>query len=202
MVKKFDNIIKNSCVILVCLFSTCIIPSSFAQNVSLKELDNQNVVTFYEGTLFKAILQQKISTGINNICDKVELITPADINLGETVCMPKDSKFIGKIVKLGKPEIGTNGYFQILFDTLRLPDGQNISIMARVWTKKNDYTIGGEATARSGFRPIVHNVQGMGSYIQQLPAGSREMGKDSELLPGSEVLIVLDKQLSFSVFKD
>ena len=175
---------------------------SFAQNASLKESDNQNIVTFYPGALFKAILQQKISTGVNTFGDKVELINPTDISLGEIVCIPKDSKFIGKIVKLEKPVIGSNGSFQILFDKLRLPEGQEFNIFARVWTKKGDGKIGGELTARTGFRPIVHDIQGIGSYIQLRQAGPREMGKDSELLPGSEVLIVLDKQLVFSILKD
>jgi len=202
MKKIFIKLIKVSGLVLLCLFLTLNGQTSFAQNASLKETANQNIITFYPGTLFKAILQQRISTEVNNVGDKVKLITPTDINLGENVCIPQDSKFFGRIVKLERPKIGSNGSFQIIFDTLSLPEGQNIKIMASVWTKKGDGTVGGEATKRSMFRPVVHSVDEIGRYVQQLPAGPREMGKDTELLPGTEVLIVLDKQLVLSVPKE
>lgn len=202
MIKIFNNLTKVICLIILCLHFVLNMQAANAQSVSVSESETQNTVTFYTGTLFKAVVQQRISTGANNVGDRVEFITPSDIYVGEVTCIPKDSKFIGKIVKLEKPKIGSNGYFQILFHTLRLPDGDDIGIMARVWTKKGDGTIGGEQTLRSTFRPVVQRVQGIGDYIKVVPAGPREMGKDSELLPGYEVLIVLDKKLTFSMLKD
>jgi hypothetical protein len=192
----------NIIIMLLCLLLGVINYTCSAQNANLKEMTDYNNVTFYTGTLFKAVLQQKVSTEFNNIGDKVELINPTDVRLGEFVCIPQNTKFIGKIVKLEKPKIGSNGSFQIIFDTLKLPDGQTISIMASVWTKKGDGIVGGEATPRINFRPMTYNIEGVGSYIHKLPAGPRDMGKNSELLPGYEVLIVLDQKLNFNISKD
>jgi len=200
MINNFTKIIKIFYIAIFCLL--LIVQGAVAQSVNFKESEDQNTINFYAGTLFKAVLQQKISTGVNNVGDRVEFITPADISLGETVCLPEGSRFIGKIVRLGKPTVGSNGYIQMIFDILRLPDGQDISIFASIWSKKGEGIFGGEPSLKTGYRPVVTDLQGIGSFIHMIPAGPREMGKDSELLPGSEVIIVLDKNLTFNIFKE
>lgn len=200
MVKKILKIFFIQFFILISLVLTnC---AGFAQSVDFKEMKDYYNVTFYSGTLFRAMLQQKVSSEFNNVGDKVELINPTNVYLGEYVCIPENSKFTGKIVKVEKPKVGSNGSFQVIFDTLILPDGQNITIMASIWTKKGDGVMGGEMTPRTVYRPTVYNVDGLGSYIHKLPSGPRALGKNTELLPGSEVLIVLDQKMSFNILKE
>lgn len=197
-----NRIVKNFFIQLFLIVFIAVNNCCYAQSVDFKETEDYYNISFYTGTLFKAILQQKVSSEFNSVGDKVELINPANIYMGEYVCLPENSKFIGKIVKVEKPKVGSNGSFQVIFDTLKLPDGQNIIIMASIWTKKGDGVVGGEMTPRTLYRPTVYNVGGLGSYIHKLPAGPRAIGKNSELLPGSEVLIVLDQKINFNILKD
>ncbi|MFH0702973.1 MAG: hypothetical protein V2B14_05490 [bacterium] len=188
--------------ILFLAFTVGLNTSIFAQNPSFNENINSYKVNFPAGTIFKAILQYKISTELNNPEDKVYLIVPDDINIGKIICIPKNSKFIGKIIDLKKAQIGQNGYFNIVIETLQFPNDKEISILGHIWTKENTGKIGGEFTERTKYRKVPYYIEGIGIIVQLVPDGPRQMGKETQQLSGSEWIIVLDKELNLDIAKD
>jgi len=165
-------------------------------------LDGTYNVNFPAGTMFKGILPHNLSTAYNNVNDKVELIIPVDIQIGDVICIPKDSKLIGSIIRLGRAQQGKNGFFEIVFNSLKLPDNQELNILAHVWTKDGTGVFGGEFTDRVGYKKVPHSILGIGSVVQLIPDGPRKMGKDTEILTGSEWILVLDKELKINIIKD
>jgi len=162
---------------------------------------NYYYVNFPPGTIFRGLLQSGISSVSSNVGDEFDLIIPADIQIGEVVCIPQDSKFIGSIVRMGRAQAGKNGFMQISIESLKLPDGQEISILGHLWTKNALSTIGGELTEREGYRKMQQSIEGVGDVAQLIPYGPRVMGKDTEVLPGSEWVLVLDRNLKVLVEK-
>jgi len=175
----------------------------FVSGIEAKDQTDDNspklTVTFPKGSLFRGILQQKISTKINHIGDKVELIIPADIIFKNYLYIPANSKFVGRINKLSKSKPGQDGYLQIEINKLIIPDGRIIDVYAHIWTKKENGVIGGALTKRVGYKKAVHSIAGIGDVVQYLPAGPRIEGKETELLPGSEWIISLDKELKLNI---
>ena len=79
--------------ICICVFAFFFMPVdfSYAQYPSLKEVKNYYISTFPSGIYLKGILQEGISTGINQVGDELTLIMPSDISLNEIICIPKGS---------------------------------------------------------------------------------------------------------------
>jgi len=200
-VKQFKNTIKHLSIFLVFLLVLGITPGVKAYQSSDSQ-DNSVLVSFPVGTMFKGILQYNASTKSNNVGDIIELILPADILVGDAICIPKNSKLIGDIIRLGRAQQGKNGFIEVVFNRLQFPDDQEISILAHVWTKDGTGILGGELTERIGYKKVSHSIWGIGSVAQLIPDGPRQMGKETEILTGSEWILVLDKELKLNIIKD
>ena len=172
-------------------------------SATLDESENAYSITLPAGTMLKIMLQQRISSEINNVGDNVEFIIQNDYNFQGVDFIPKNTKIIGKIIKLERAKFGQNGFFQILLYKLIQPDyNEEYNILAHIWTKNMDGLIGGELTRRAGFKKVPHLIQGLGGIVQTVPDGPRLMGKEKELLPGAEVITVLDRGLKIVIPKD
>lgn len=194
------NFFKINIKILLLLF--LVFSAVFSANLKIfaneysENSDNIVSVKFPAGTMFKAILQDNISTSENNAGDEVSLIVPSDLMLGDTLCIPENSKFIGRIRRIEKAQQGRNGLIEVIFETLKFAEGQEISILAHVWTKDKTGILGGELTDHSRYKRVPVSIEGIGNIAQMVPDGPRIMGKETEILVGSEWIIVLDKDLN------
>ena len=181
---------------------------TFSTNIeafsATKVTENQDTytVSFPAGTLFKGILENSISTEICNTGDLFIITIPADIQIGDVNCIPKNSKLVGRIVRLGRAQAGRNGFMEVIIETLKFPDDQEVGMLAHIWTKDGTGNIGGEFTERSKYRKMKQSIEGIGDVAQLIPYGPRVMGKDTEALVGSEWIAVLDRELRLIIEKD
>ena len=172
-------------------------------SASMDESEDSYSITLPAGSMLKIMLQQRISSEINNVGDIIEFIIQNDYNFQGVNFIPKNTKIIGKIIKLERAKSGQNGLFEILLYKMTEPNyNEEYSILGHIWTKSQDGIIGGEVTQRAGFKKTPHYVKGIGGIVQLIPDGPRLMGKEKELLPGVEVITVLDRSLKIVVPKD
>lgn len=164
--------------------------------------DKYETIKFPKGTMIKGVLQHKISSAINNINDTVELMVMLGMQINGLSCVPKGTKILGNISKIGKPEIGKNASIQIIFNTIRISGKKDIKILGYIYTPEGYSTLGGELTDRVKTKTIVHKIQGIGGVLELIPDGPRKMGKDVEYYPGTEFLIVLEKDLTLKILKE
>ena len=177
-------------------------PVLSAKNIEIKENPNNYQVTIPAGSLFEALFMYQISSEYNNVGDGVELIMPSALKYGDLTLIEKDTKFVGKIIKLQRAIIGQNGYVQILFDEIVFPDGKSGKILAHVWTKENTGIIGGDLTQHTKYKKMPHYIQGIGGVAQLIPVGPRVMGTETYILSGAQFRLVLDEDLSLVLPKE
>ncbi len=200
--KKNIYILKKIICLLLILYINCLICNqSQARKVLVWENNEHYKVSFPPGTFFKSVTQYKISTKFNNVGDKVRWIIPDNQMAEDITFIPAGSIVEGIIYQLKKPQIGRNGFLQIMVDKIYFPDGRKSYITGHLWTRKGDSIIGGEITKRQGFRRTVHHIKDFGSVGQIIPHGQRAMGKHTQINPGTEWFIVLDEKLDLIIDK-
>ncbi|MCK7467682.1 MAG: hypothetical protein MZU91_05870 [Desulfosudis oleivorans] len=99
--------------------------------------DFQGEVDFYTcdfpaGSQFRVILLQNISSELNNVGDLVEMIVPGDLQMGDNICVPRNAKFIGKIIRIEKPRIGKNASIELMFTSFVFPGEHEFDIIGRL----------------------------------------------------------------------
>jgi len=177
--------------------------SSFAgKSIEIIKKEDYTQVTFPSGTLFEALFTYEISTEVNKVGDEVELIIPSDMTCGDLTLLEKNTRLIGKIIKLQRAIQGQNGYVQILLDAIVFPDGRTDKILAHIWTKENNGIIGGDFTERTKFKQMPHYIQGIGVVAQAIPTGPRVMGTETYILSGAQFRVVLDDDLKVILPKE
>lgn len=178
-------------VLLVLMFNSPV----FAQVFSFERYPSSNTATFPAGTLFKGILQNQLSSAKSKIGDKVYLMLPFDVKIGEMTCIPAKSMLIGQVIQVQKAREGNNGFIQVKFEYIKFPDGWGTPLEARVWDRNGQGIIGGELTHRIAYKKIPHNIENIGRVAQLVETGKRAMGKEKIIPVGSEFVIVLDSDL-------
>jgi len=156
---------------------------------------NTATAEFPSGTMFKVILQETISSKINKIGDPVSMVLVADVVIGKSVCIPKDSVFLGNIVELEQAQEGRDGYFKVGINELIFSDGWRTPLHARVWDKSTTDLIGGQVTQRTEYTKVPHYIENIGPIVKLVQTGPRAMGQERALPSGLEVIIVLEKDL-------
>lgn len=179
------------------------IAPAFAENYPFAIKDQELFTVYFPaGTLFRGILQARISSSENKIGDPIELIMPIDLQFQDHLCFPKDTKIIGKIVRIERPTEGRNAFLQFVFEKLLLPEGDFINIAARISNKGNEGIVGGETTERIGERKVLIQVEGIGNCTRLVKYGPRKMGSETALQAGSEWTIILDNPLKLDIIED
>ncbi len=200
--KKNIYILKNliSLILIFCInYYTC--SEAYAKKVLVWENNRHYKASFPAGMFFKGTLQYKISTKFNNVGDTVKWILPNSHLAEDITFIPAGSIIEGKIYQLKKPQIGRNGFLQIMVDKIYFPDGRKFYMTGHIWTRSDDGIIGGESTKREGFRRTVHYIKDFGAVGQVVPHGQRAMGKHTEMNPGTEWFIVLDEKFDLIIDK-
>lgn len=178
------------------------INSVYAEYPTLKEVKDYYISTFPSGTYLRGILREGISTGVNQAGDQVTLILSSNMFLQDVLCIPKDTLIVGKIVRLQRAKMGTNGLMQIVFNELILPTGQKIPMLGHVWSKNDEGMLGGDASDRTSFRSIPSDIEGIPIFVRTVPYGPRSMGKETEFPSSTEWIIVLDREITITVEKE
>jgi len=173
-----------------------------AQVFSFEAENSTGTALLPKGTMIKAVLQETVSSKYNFVGDPVSFVTLSDLQVGNAVCLPKESYLTGKIVQLEKAQMGRDGYFQILIDEVIFPDGWRTALAAKVWTNDGTGVIGGGAAIKEEYKKIPHNIQDIGSVVQLVKTGAADMGLDRALLADSEMIIVLEDNLEVKYLQE
>lgn len=151
--------------------------------------------TLPAGTPLHVLLQSPLSTKANQVSDPVDALMAQTLYMGETVMIPENTFFRGKIVNLEPPVEGRNAVLEVRFHTIYLPDGERLPIEAYVKTERADHAWGGELTPGTEPKRVTHRVWGIGGYNQIILAGPRAMGQHIGILPGERWTLILEKPL-------
>jgi len=167
----------------------------FAQVFSFEKNPNLNNITLSSGTLLKGVLQNQLSSTNSKMGDKVYLLIPFDVKIGEDTCIPQKSMLIGQVIQVQKAKQGKNGFIQIKFEYLRFPDGWGTDLSAHIWSSDGQGLIGGETTKRVSYKKVPHYTSETGIIAQLVETGPRAMGQEKFIKAGTEFIIVLDNDL-------
>lgn len=196
---KFIKLISLILFIIVTFVNAPVFAENYPFSVKDQELFT---VYFPSGTLFRGILQTRISSNENKIGDQIELIMPIDIQFQDHLCFPKDTRIIGKLVRVERPIEGRNALIQFVFEKLLLPEGDFINITGRISNKSNEGIVGGEITERIGQRKVLTQVEGIGNCTKIVKYGPRKIGTETSLQAGSEWTIILDKPIKLDIVEN
>ncbi|HBG49545.1 MAG TPA: hypothetical protein DDW90_08605 [Cyanobacteria bacterium UBA9971] len=192
--KIFNNrAFKYIFAVMVMVFS--LNSAGFAQVFSFEKNPNLRYATFPSGTLFKGALQNQLSSANSKMGDKVYLLIPSEVKIGENTCIPKKSILIGQVIQAQKAQPGKNGFVQIKFEAIKFPDGWGTQLSAHVWSDNGSGIIGGETTKMVSYKKVPHYMQDVGTVVQLVQSGQRAMGQEKFLPAGTEFVIVLDNDL-------
>jgi hypothetical protein len=168
---------------------------AYAQVFSFEAKSDSSTAIFPKGTLIKTKLLDTLSTKENKVGDSFSLITVSDLLVGKAICIPEGSLLTGRIIRLERAKEGQDGYFQAVIDKITFPDGWKTNMFATFWTSDGTGIIGGGATSGTDYRKVPHFIQGIGGVVQLVKTGPLAMGQERALPAGSEVIVVLEKEL-------
>jgi len=190
------KILKYIFIISLTVFS--INSAGFAQVFSFEKNPNLKNVTFPAGTLLKGSLQNQLSSTKNKMGDKIHLLIPFNVKIGEDTFIPARTLIIGQVIQTQKAQQGKNGFVQIKFEYMKFPDGWGTPISAHIWSSNGQGIIGGETTKRVSYKKIPHYTSETGIIAQLIETGKRAMGQEIFINAGSEFIIVLDNDLEIT----
>ncbi len=189
--------------IILMIFSLISLNKAFAVKEPLKyNLKDFHSVKVAKGTFFKGVLQQEVSSKYNKNGDIVRIINPFNVYLDETVIIPKNSVFIGRITDLNLPSKGRDAHFSIPINVVIFPDGTGLRLKAHVWSKTGNVTIGGNESPRISTKTVIHTEETVqGGFLQIIPDGERIMGNEIMMQSGIDATIQLDEDLHIQVME-
>ncbi len=176
--------------------------TAYSAVFSFEDESDVGTAVFPSGTMFKTIIQNTVSTKDNNVGDSVSFVLVSDMVIGKSLCIPKGSVFLGRIVELKHPEQGRDGYLRIAIDELVFVDGWRTGVAARILDNNLTDIIGGGVTPRSEYKKVPHYIERIGPVVKLVKTGPREMGKNRALPAGQNLIIVLDRSLEVKYLQD
>jgi len=169
---------------------------------SFEDEPDTGVAVFPSGTMFKATLQNTVSSKESQVGDAVSFVLDSDMVIGRAVCIPKGSIFLGRVVEMEQPQQGRDGYFRIGIHELVFVDGWRVDVAARVLDNVKTDIIGGGVTPRQEYKKVPHYIQDIGPVIKLVKTGPREMGQNRALPAGKKLILVLDRPLEVKYLQD
>lgn len=187
------NILKKQ-IIILCIFLLSI-TSANAQVFSFESESKEHTAVFPRGTMIKAVLQNTISTKINNVGDAAVFIVDSDLLIGNAICIPEGSYLYGKVLRIEKAKKGRDGLIQIIIYKIMFPDGWQTQMSGRIWTRDGTGIMGGNTTKRVEYKKIPHYIDRIGPVAQLVKTGERKMGQERAMPAGKNYIIVLNQDL-------
>jgi hypothetical protein len=123
MIKKFFSLI-----LMICFLNTFFCPFAFAADVILEK-----------GTKVRLKLLDKVSSGLNQEGDEVNLTVTDDVKLGDTVIIKEGTPAKAIINELSpKGKIGKAGRLVLAVDVTRAVNGKSVPLSALITKKGED----------------------------------------------------------------
>lgn len=154
----------------------------------------QSTVQLDKGAFVLVYAKKTLSTEILQEGDRVYFVSPADIWVGETNIVPKNSVFVGYVNMLKMPIKGVNAAMGIKITHIVLPSGQTREFDGTI-NNGSGNIIGGELTPPASYNKMAHPYLSRWKWsgsTQWVPSGDYEYGKHRGITPGQKMFIVLD----------
>lgn len=162
-------------------------------------LRNYKPINIAKGSFLKAINQRDISTSTAKVGDIEYFINPADVFIGTSNVIPKNSVYLGEVQEVLEAVEGINASMKIKIYKVITPDKNEFALDANVYWKGST-TIGGELTAVSYYTRMPHYPgDWKKGTLQFVPTTIREMGHPTVIRTGDEVTFIINSD--FSLYK-
>ena len=159
-------------------------------------LRNYKSIQLAKGSFLKAISQREISTSTVKAGDIEYFINPADVYVGTSVIIPKNSVFLGEVEEVLEPVEGINAAMKIKIYKFITPDRDEIAIDANVY-KDGSTTIGGDLAPVAYYTRMPHYPgDWKKGTLQFVPTTIREHGKPTVIRAGEEVIFIINNEHS------
>ena len=159
-------------------------------------LRNYRPVKIAKDSFLKAICQQDISTSTAKVGDIQYFINPADVYIGTSSVIPKNSIYLGEVQEVREAVEGINAAMKIKIYTVITPNEKEYSLDAYVYWKGST-TIGGDLTPVAYYTRMPHYP---GTWkrgaLQYVPTTIREMGKPTVIRAGEEVTFIMNADVA------
>lgn len=159
-------------------------------------LRNYRPVKIAKGSFLKAINQRDISTSTIKVGDVLYFINPADVFVGTSNIIPKNSVYLGEVLEVREAVEGINAAMIIKIYKVIKPDKKEYLVDAYVY-RNGSTTIGGDLTAVAYYTRMPH-YPGTWKHgaLQYVPTTIREMGKPTVIRAGEEVTFLINDDLA------
>jgi hypothetical protein len=200
-------------ILMLITASVSLSPNSFAKKDDERKTAKDTIIapkyegltsyTIPAGTTFITTLETPLNTAFNQTDDTFRMRIIHNTWVDENIVIHKGATFVGHVEEVRQPMQGKNAELKIIPHGLETMEGEEVPIMATIFTAKKDKgTIGGEVTQPVNARLIRYEVWGIGQYNRVMPAGPRAMGQHKSFRPGQMLRVRLDKPLTLVVDTD
>lgn len=178
--------------ILFIVCSCFLVKSVFAETT----LRNYKPISIAKGSFLKAISQRDISTSTVKAGDVEYFINPADVFIGTSNVIPKNSVYLGEVEEVLEAVEGINAAMKIKIYKVITPERNEFTLDANVYWKGST-TIGGDLAAVSYYTRMPHYPgDWKRGALQLVPTSIREMGHPTVIRAGDEVTFIINNDLS------
>ncbi len=159
------------------------------------QLRGYQAISLAKGSFLKAVSVREICTATSKAGDYVYFLNPADVYIGETNIIPKNSIYIGLIEDVTEAVEGVNASMKIRILQLRTPSGTDYNLDAYVyWRGKT--MVGGDLAEAEYYTRMPHYTSGMPKgYLQYVPTSIRKFGTQRTIFAGEEVTFIMNKNV-------
>ena len=187
---------KKIITLILIAFSYFCITNEFTKTNADTNLRNYKPIKLAKGSFLKAINQRDISTATAKVGNIEYFINPADVFVGESNIIPKNSLFLGEIEEVIEAVEGINASMKIKIYKVITPDKEEFELDANI-IRKGSTKIGGDLTEIAYYTRIPHypGLWKKGT-LQYVPTTIREMGKPTVIRAGEEVTIIMNNDQS------
>jgi len=158
-------------------------------------LRNYRPVKIAKDSFLKAINQRDISSSTVKVGDVEYFINPADVYIGTSSVIPKNSIYLGVVEEVREAVEGINAAMKIKIYKVITPSKKEYELDAYVY-KNGRTTIGGDLTPVAYYTRMPH-YSGNWKYgaLQYAPTTIREMGKPTVIRAGEEVTFIMNSDV-------
>ena len=146
-------------------------------------LRNYKPINIAKGSFLKAVSQR-------------DFINPADVFIGTSNVIPKNSVYLGEVQEVLEAVEGINAAMKIKIYKVITPDKNEYALDANVYWKGST-KIGGDLAAVSYYTKMPHYPgDWKRGALQLVPTTIREMGHPTVIRAGDEVTFIINNDLS------
>lgn len=188
---------KRFFIITISLF-LCVLCINYLAPKALSDthLRNYKPINIAKGSFLKAINQRDISTSSVKVGDVEYFINPADVYIGTSNVIPKNSVYLGQVEEVLEAVEGINAAMKIKVYKVITPSKDEFVLDAYVYWKGST-TIGGDLAPVAYYTKMPHYPgDWKRGALQLVPTTIREHGKPTVLRAGDEITFIINNDLS------